>query len=237
MTTTTEPNALDVVTSGLQGLKKGDKTLGEVLQLALGVAQATPSDTPPLPENFSLNAEVVQTLKTLVATLNGLTPPERRRELTEGEKEDFTLALQDANEVKKAVTATEDKLKQVFQNHADVRAITEGKVGPETRVNKDGYYVLPDKESMAVSGLAKKVIRSVVEPDPVLTDEALRLLEKKGLISHAEYLGATRQVREPDEAGLVKLIEARPGLLPHLASVAKPKQDPYNKIQLVTNKD
>lgn len=231
---TAELTAPDLVT---EALKKGDKSLSDILALVLGVEQEKSTVTPPLPDNVKLNPEVIQRLKTLVATLDDLTPPERRRELTRDEKEDFTLALEDVNEVKKAVTTAEDKIKQVFQNHADVVAITNGKVNAATVTNKEGFYVLEDKTSMAVSGLSKKVIRSTVEPNPVLTDEALQSLERQGLISHKEYLAATRQVREIDETGVWKLIEDRPGLLPHLAAVAKPERAPYNQIRLVTNKD
>jgi hypothetical protein len=231
---TAELTAPDLVT---EALKKGDKTLGDVLALVLDVEREKSTATPPLPSDVSLNPEVIQRLKTLVNTLEGLVPPERRRELSAGEKEDFTVALEDVNEVKKAVTVAEDKIKLVFQNHADVVAITTGQVTPATPTNKEGFYVLEDKNSMAVKGLSKKVIRTTVEPDPVLTDEGLQTLERQGLISHQEYLAATRQTREVDETGVWKLIEDRPGLLPHLASVSKPAKAPYTQIRLVANKD
>jgi hypothetical protein len=231
---TTELTAPDLVT---EALAKGDKTLSDVLALVLNVEREKSTVTPPLPGDVSLNPEVVQQLRTLAQKLADLVPPERRRELTTGEKEDFTLALEEANDVKKAVTVAEDKIKQVFQNHADVHAITNGQVDTATATNKEGFYVLEDKTSMAVRGLSKKVIRSTVEPDPVLTDEGLQTLERQGLISHKEYLAATRQTREVDETGVWKLIEDRPGLLPHLAAVSKPAKAPYTQIRLVANKD
>jgi len=231
---TTEMTAPDLLTGALD---KGDQSLGDVLKLVLNLDAADTTKTPPVPTNVTLNPEVVQTLRTLVQTLVGLDLPTSRRELTQAELEEFTLALQDANEVKKAVTASEDKLKQVFQNHADVRALADGRVTPATPTNKLGYYVLEDKASMAVPGLAKKVQRTITEPNPVLTDAGLRDLEQRKLITHEEYLKATRQVREPDEVGVMDLVRKRPGLLPFLAEVSKPERAPYNTISLVTNKD
>ena len=231
---TAELSAPDLVTDALN---KGDVDLADILKLVLAVESPKPVESGPVPKNVTLSPDVVVTLKSLVATLEALTLPSTARELSEVEKEDFTTALIDADDVEKAIAKATEKLKQVFQNHFDARAYADGRVRPDTRTNKEGYFVLEDKVSAAVPGPAKKVIRSVVDPAPVLTNEGLLELEKRGLISHDEYLKATRQTREVDEAGVLALIKERSGLLPYLAQVSKPSRAPYNQIRLVTNKE
>lgn len=231
---TADLSAPDLVADALN---KGDLALSEILKLVLDIEAPKADESGPVPTSVTLSPDVIVTLKSLVATLEALELPKTARELNETEKEDFTVALIDADDVEKAIGKATDKLKQVFQNHFDARAFADGRVRPDTRKNGEGFFVLDDKVSAAVLGPAKKVIRTVVEPGPVLTNEGLLELEKRGLISHDEYLKATRQTREVDEQGVMDLIKDRSGLLPYLAQVSKPNRAPYNQIRLVNNKE
>lgn len=217
---------------------KDGVTLEEVLKAARALlVPQLPSKETPLPKSVTVTPEVAQILKTLVGTLENVPLPTARRQLTESELEDTTLALQDVSRAKGAIETADKKIKQVFQTHFDAVARQKNQVTDATKFNKDGFLVLGDVASAAVDDLDVKAVRVVVDPTPVLTEEDLRSLESSGFLTHTEYLAATKPVRVMDEEGVMKLVRERPGLLPVLAGVAKSERDPHTQIRLAPNKD
>jgi hypothetical protein len=217
---------------------KDGATLTDVLkaQRALAVVPA-PEEPTPLPTSVDLDDATIEAMTSLPVQLGLVQIPRKRRSLNESELKDFTRALIQVLLVRSQAKVAEDKIKQIFQTHADSVALVDGLPDETTKRNKDGFFVLPDTSSMAVDGLPKKVVRTVVEPTPVLTEAEIKHLEKIGVLSHAEYLKATKPARVIDEDGVLELIRKRGhDLAVVLAAQAKSEKAPHTQIQVVPNR-
>jgi hypothetical protein len=228
----------EVTTQGLSSaaLKDG-ATLADVLKAERRkMVVAEPEKATPLPPSITLDRATESAMQRLPATLAVTKIPRKRRQLTEAELEELTAALVLTLKVRSEAKRAEDKLKQIFQTHADAVAVQNGVPDELTKRNKEGFFVLEDTTSMAVDGLADKVIRSTVEPTPVLTEAELLDLENQGVLSHQEYLKSTKPARVLDEDGVMALVRDRPGLLGVLATMAKSEKDPHTQIKVVPNR-
>ena len=217
---------------------KDGATLTDVLKAERARSVVAPVEEPtPLPTSVVLDEETLRATTLVAAKLSQVTLPRKRRSLNEAELKSLTEALILVLKVRSGAKQAEDKIKQVFQTHADSVALVDGLPDETTKRNKDGFFVLEDTTSMAVDGLPKKVVRVTVEPTPVLTEAEIRHLEKVGVLTHAEYLKATRPARVIDEDGVLDLIRKRGhDLAVVLAAQAKTEKAPHTQIQVVPNR-
>jgi hypothetical protein len=217
---------------------KDGATLTDVLKAERGrLAVDPPQKETPLPTSVTLDEETVAAATVVGVKLAQVQLPRKRRSLNEAELKSLTEALITVLKVRSGAKTAEDKIKQIFQTHADSVALVDGLPDETTKRNKDGFFVLEDTTSMAVDGLPKKVVRTVVEPTPVLTEAEIAHLEKIGVLSHAEYLKATRPARVIDEDGVLDLIRKRGhDLAVVLAAHAKSEKAPHTQIQVVPNR-
>lgn len=218
-------------------LAKKDVSLIDVLKAfnATLVSPEAEKETP-LPKSPAVSAEVGVILRGLPGTLAGIGLPTTRRELSVEERTELTQVFEELQEALSGLKVSETQFKTAFQQHFDAHARAEGLIGPTTLRNKDGFAILRDDESAAVEGLDKKVVRQTTIPTPVLTNDALQLLEEAGILTHAEYLAATRPVREVREEGVLALVRERPELIAELAAVAVLPRAASNTVKLSPNR-
>lgn len=234
MTTTTAPATSADLLKAI--LDKG-ATVADLLK-AFNEAQLSPlaeAETP-IPRSPAVSAEVGVILRGLAATLKEIKLPMTRRELSVEEREELTQVFEELHTALAGLKVSEEQIKFAFQQHFDAHARAEGLIDPTTPRNKDGFAILPDKTSAAVPGLDKKVVRQVTIPTAVITEEGLANLEELGILSHREYLAATKPARDVREEGILDLIKSRPELLEHLAAVAVLPKAMSNTITLAPNK-
>jgi hypothetical protein len=207
--------------ANVQQLLAGKASLTDVLDALLKARAAeVPIVTPerrPLPSVVPVSDEQRTTLRTIVNKIDALDLPTTARELSVAEQSQFKGTFEEVKKAKKVLDKAEDALKETFHNHFDVELGT-----PSDTVEQDakGHYVTEGE--IRVDG-EPTVIRREVRGGgaAALTEADLASLEAAGHITHADYLAMTTPVRVLDEHAVMKLLNARPELLPVFGTVAK----------------
>lgn len=193
-------------------LAKKDATLAEVLTVVGPEAPNPPEVETPLPKSPALSKAVAPIVAMLPAKLAAIVVPTVRRELDVEELEELTVAMDEVKQAKAAITKAEGHFKAAFFNHFDAVARRLGRVTQDTKRTKDGWFIVEDKESAAVPGLAKKVVRETSAGSVQFGVDQLTELEAEGKITHAQFLAMTSQVRVINESAIFAAIEADPNL-------------------------
>jgi hypothetical protein len=179
---------------------------------SLDAAQVT-SDVV-IPKAPMLTGDVEDALAALPSALAAVQLPDTRRALTEAEEKsiaDLLRVVKTINSTTKAIL--EDGLRPALFNHADVLQESARQVDGNTPKDGNGFYLTPAK------GVGWK--RTVRSGTLAADAEKLAELDALGEIEHADYLAATRPTRVIDEAGFLKLVARKPGLLPKLRQAVK----------------
>lgn len=203
----------DIIPAGLQGvLAKKNATIDDVAN-ALEQEEKAPVAAPvetPIPKSPALPEVVTDGMSQLLTRIEELSLPSRQRKLTVPEKAAITAVLQDLRTVIAAFTSTKNQIKVALFNHFDAVAAELGLIDEDTPRTKEGWAVLPDKESGAVEGLAYKATREVTPSKVSLTEEGLKALADEGAITHKDYLEMTKSVRQVDDDATLAWIRKHP---------------------------
>lgn len=208
----------------IQRLLDGKATLTDVLDALLAVeaaeAPVVEVERKPLPKVVPLADEERTTLRTLVNKIDALDLPTTARQLSDAERRQFITAFDDIKGGLKSLKRAEEALKEVFHNHLDVELLDKGVPGPDIDQDDAGHYV--EEGSVTADGVSKRVSREVRGGKAqAITVEDLRQLETDGDITHADFLAMTDAKRVVAEDQIMRLLNARPELLPVFGKVAR----------------
>lgn len=189
-------------------------TVGGRVRKALSTAKASVSDVlravrpeattvtlaeTPIPQDPSLNEDAWDAIDKVAGLLAALELPKHRRMMTTAELEDVTRTYEALQLAQKGLDRARNEIKAAAFNHFDARAAHDGKITEDTQFTKEGWAVLPDKESAAVEGLRKILVREVSGGKITLPLESLRALVEDEKLSQEDFLALTRQIRVVDE--------------------------------------
>lgn len=139
-----------------------------------------------------------------------LTEEELVRIVEERETIDTILAL--------VKTRKDDSIRETLANHLDHVLVFD----EEPPVDSKGHYQV--KQEVHVEGTSKKIQKTVSNPKPVLTAEAVLDAYERGEITRETYLAITKVPDVPrvlDEAKMAKAVKKDPSLLLTLSRLAK----------------
>lgn len=191
------------------------RTTGTSLEEVLSkVAAPAPKSTKAVaPKKVVLSDEQRLALKTLPSKLAGTDLPDKPRELTAEEIEEFIPLFDEVKDAKKALVQAEESLKEAFANHMDTQAPR------NAETDKNGHKIaegIVESELLAI--VVKRELKGGKAAPLTLAD--LERLEADGDIDHKTFLAMTRQTRSVDEVAVMEQLANRPELLDALKKVA-----------------
>jgi hypothetical protein len=223
--TMTEPTTTAELTPAIKAGKlalhdpKADlTTVARAISGAASRALAKPAEVKP-PKPVQVSEEQTKAVAAVVDLALNLTLPTEVRKLEDGERANLIAARLEFDAAAKVIEDGKDAIKQAFHNHFDKVAEDKGDADATTPVNKDGHYILEDKESGGAPGADKKITREVsaggVTFGSAQTEaDALKQLVDDGLLDKDVYLKVTRQTRVVDEHALFEAMKGDEALIP-----------------------
>lgn len=204
-------------------------TVARALAGAASRALAKPVEVKP-PKPVTVSEEQEAAVAQVVDLAVSLLLPSEVRRLEDGERANLIGARLELDKAAKVIDDAKDSIKQAFHNHFDMVAEAEGLVDETTPVNKEGHYVLEDKESGGAPGLDKKITREVSAGavsfgTPQTEADALKALVDQDLLDKDIYLAVTRQTRVVDEHALFEAIKKDEALMPIIEQALTAKAD------------
>jgi hypothetical protein len=199
-----------VVTPSLSAaLAKKDASVASVLRTVTAEAvHPEVNTTSPVPKAPAISA-AAKVFTEIADRLGELQLPTERRQLSPAEIHSILDVLIDLKPAIKALKGSESEIRTALFNHADQKAIQDGRVTPETKRHPDGWLILDDLTSMVSPDLETKATREVSGGSLTLTPEAIKTLAEDPEVpevTHADYLEMTQQLRvAPDEKVLAWL--------------------------------
>lgn len=193
-----------------KALAKPKATVGDVLKAARPEAYKLELAETPLPQDPGLNEEAWDAIEQVAGLLGALELPDRRRQMTKGEREEITRVYEKLQKAMEGLTRSRDQIKIAAFNHADAEAAAQGKITAETQFTREGWAIVEDKTSMAVEGLDKKLTREVSGGKVTLPLENLQLLVEDEKIAPQDFYAMTRQIRVVDEDRVLAWLRKNP---------------------------
>lgn len=198
-------------------------TLYEILTKAASQkATAEPETVAKRPKVIPVSDKAQAALKHVTDDLKGTKLPSTRRALTHEEAVELIKLGVDVKAAKKTLEGAVAALKTAVFNHLDVHLEDDNDLEDLPLDEKTGHYLVAGEIVVPEVGL--RFTRELREKAPDVTENHLLDLYESGEITRAEYLKATRSIREIDEAGLLKLIQARPEVLEALVEILDPTE-------------
>jgi hypothetical protein len=211
MTTTVTPEKPAEVakTSTLDNIKALVKRSPDFNSVLKGLAQSyAPAAKPKVASLPVISEDDHSAIKKLVSVF-GVVAPTSRRKLAPAERDALMTERETLDTVDKLVTKRKEAIRTIAYHHLDIEAEEDGLVDENTPRDKDGHYIL---EGFVDTGHAKGFKRSPRDGTAVLTVDAIRTLEGLGVITHDEFLEATKQTRIVHDDGILNLLKRRPEL-------------------------
>lgn len=146
--------------------------------------------------------------------------PEDRRMLTHAEQADLITLGKDVKAAEKALAVAVAALKTAVFNHFDVSLERDNPDEDLPYDEKTGHYLVGGELVVEEAGL--RFTRELKQGSPDLTADHLLTLFEEGKMTRAEYLKATRQIREVDEDGLMNVLRKRADLLADIEEIIEP---------------
>jgi hypothetical protein len=229
--------AVTPLTSVKAELRKANASVAGVMKAYDAEVRRTVVEpaTTPIPKAPALPEAVYDSYLDLPSVLLDLDLPTSRRQMSPAELKAATVATEKIKAAQAALTTALEQIRMAAFNHFDSVAAEAGLLNVETKLTKEGWAILEDKQSGAVPGLAQKLVREVSGGSPELTEASLHSLEESDEITHDEYLGMTRQVRIVDEARVLEWLRRNPGKTEVLGDVITSKTAPSARLVLRKN--
>lgn len=193
-----------------KALARPKATVGDVLQAARPEAYKLELGETPLPQDPSLNEEAWDAIEQVAGLLGALELPDRRRQMTKGEREEVTRVYEKLQKAMEGLNRSRDQIKAAAFNHFDAEAAAQGKITAETQFTKEGWAVVDDRTSMAVPGLDKKLNREVSGGKVTLPLAKLQDLVEDEKLDPKDFYAMTRQVRVVDEDRVMAWLRKNP---------------------------
>lgn len=156
-----------------------------------------------------LTYEAQEAINSLPEVFNSV-DPDVPRLLTEEERADLLEERNTILALKDELLAREERIKEIYRNHQDRQAESEGRVGKDTPVDSRGHYVIAkpgDTYRTEIPGHDLEVSQEYrsgrVSVDPTA-------LEDLAETDRETYLGFTRSVRVFDEDKALKHLNKNP---------------------------
>lgn len=193
---------------------------------------------PPVP---FVSVEEREAIEAVTEVIEHLQIPSSVRQLEPGEIANHIDTRVKLDYVEDVIDRAKAAIRAAAFNHFDKVAEEKGLVDETTPRNKDGNYILADKESMAVPGMDKKFVREVSKGSVTFGSSAtladrLAEAEAEGLISHADYLKVTKQTRVLDEQAFFEAAQANESLFAAIAFITQARSDSAS-LNLRDNKE
>lgn len=177
----------------------------------------------PLPKRITVTEDLALTLKHLPGNIQTAQLPNVRRALTEPERESLLSLLDEVKATEKLLKNTTESLKAAWFNHFDSVAEKEGRADENTPRDRNGWYLLEDRENGTAADTDVIATREIRQGAVSLTAENLKALEDAGQLSHEDYLALTKQTRVVDEDHFLKALAQREHLIPVVAQAIEEK--------------
>lgn len=226
--------ALAVQADIVKALAEHRIDLNEALTQA---ADPIPTTAPKaLPKVIAISQEEKKTLRSLPSAIANAELPDKARELSEAEKQEFVPLFDQIKVAKAALVKAEDALKEAFHNHLDVEFLATGPKG----VIYDTHNHIAEAGQVVAEGYARKVVREERGGKSSLTVDAVKSLLADGKITKEQYDLMVDEMPVPpveattvevlNENGIMAAIGMDPKLLAKLAKVApvSPKSTAIN---------
>lgn len=182
-----------------KALSKAKASVSDVLRATRPEAASVSVAETPIPQDPALDEEAWDAIEKVAGLLAALELPKHRRIMTTPELEAVTRTYEALQTAQKGLDRARNQIKAAAFNHFDAVAAHDGKITDETKLTKEGWAVLPDKESAVVEGLRKVMTREVSGGKVTLPLDALRDLVEDGALEQADFLALTKQIRVVDE--------------------------------------
>ena len=227
MAATTEPTADTPSTEVEQVISTAIEKVGKVASLAdLMALLALPEQSAVQPARIPTAKAITPAQQAAVARLpevfGRVVPTERRAlqpvEVTALVDEKITL-----DDVKKMAEARLKDVTATIHNHLDVEYEAATPEAERTIRDDNGHYIVEGRSG--AEDREKEFSRETRQGSSVLNVEALKALdtgEPDALLTHAEFLAMTRQVRIVDEARVLDVIRNKPALVRALNAAIEP---------------
>lgn len=193
-----------------KALARPKATVSDVLAAAKPLAYKLELADTPLPQDPGLNEDAWDAIEQVAGLLGALELPDRRRQMTKGEREEVTRVYEQLQKAMEGLNRSRDQIKAAAFNHFDAEAAAQGKITDETKFTSQGWAIVEDKVSMAVEGLDKKLTREVSGGRVTLPLENLWALVEDEKIDAKDLYAMTRQIREVDEDRVMAWLRRNP---------------------------
>lgn len=220
-------------------LAKKDVSLRDVIRaIQTDAANELPvSVEAPLPKKIEVTDQQRTAISTLLDTLDELSLPTIRRTLRPYEVASVLAWTQDAKSVETVVKNMLIQLKAAFFNHADVLAEEDGRAVPgETPRDKNGWYLLDDKQSGAVKGSPFMLTREAKNGSVEMTVEGIDALIADGVLPATARKRFVKTVEAVDESALLAYMADNPKDIPRIAAKVTQASAPSVSFHVRQNK-
>jgi hypothetical protein len=193
-----------------KALSQPKATVSTVLKAARPEADKLDLAQTPLPQNPGLNEDAWDAIEKVAGLLAELELPNRRRQMTEGERERVTRVYEALQKAQSGLERSRAQIKIAAFNHADAEAAERGLITAETQFTKEGWAIIDDRESLAVPGMEKKLTREVSGGKVTLPLANLQALVEDEKLDRADLNAMTRQIRVVDEDRVLAWLRKNP---------------------------